>query len=59
MAAKRSFTEYVKKRYDNDFWAAAESYLETNLDSLGIELIEKTKRIIRKCNDEDFDPPVE
>ena len=39
MAAQRSFTEYVKKRFDNNFWEAAESYLETNLDSLGIELI--------------------
>lgn len=28
MAAHRSFTEYVKKRFDNNFWAAAESYLE-------------------------------
>lgn len=40
MAAHRSFVEYVKKRFDNDFWAAAESYLEANLDSLGIELRE-------------------
>ena len=38
MAAQRSFTEYVKKRFDNNFWAAAESYLDANLDSLGIEL---------------------
>lgn len=38
MAAHRSFAEYVKKRFDNNFWAAAESYLEANLDSLGIEL---------------------
>lgn len=38
MAAKRSFTEYVKKRYDNDFWAAAEIFLRDNLDSLGIEV---------------------
>ena len=37
-AAHRSFAEYVKKRFDNNFWAAAESYLEQNLDSLGIEL---------------------
>lgn len=37
MAAKRSFTEYVKKRFDNNFWVVAESYLDSNLDSLGIE----------------------
>ena len=43
MAAHRSFAEYVKKRFDNNFWAAAESYLDANLDSLGIEL----KRIHR------------
>ena len=30
-------SEYVKKKFDNNFWAAAESYLEANLDSLGIE----------------------
>lgn len=42
-ATQRSFTEYVKKRFDDNFWAAAESYLEENLDSLGIEL----KRIHR------------
>lgn len=24
MAAQRSFTEYIKKRFDNNFWAAAE-----------------------------------
>ena len=38
MASYHSFTEYVKKRFDNNFWAAAESYLEANFDSLGIEL---------------------
>ena len=43
MAAHRSFAEYVKKKFDNNFWATAESYLEANLDSLGIEL----KRIHR------------
>lgn len=43
MAAHRSFAEYVKKKFDNNFWAAAESYLEANLDSLSIEL----KRIHR------------
>ena len=38
MAAQRSFTEYVKKRFDNDFWAAAESFLEANLDSVLVKL---------------------
>lgn len=43
MAANRSFAEYVKKRFDNNFWAAAESFLDENYDSLGLEL----KRIRR------------
>lgn len=37
MAAHRSFTDYVRKRFDNDFWVAAESYLETNIHTLGLE----------------------
>ena len=36
MAVHRSFTEYVKKRFDNDFWATAENCQESNLDSLDI-----------------------
>lgn len=55
MAAQRSFTEYVKKRFDNDFWAAAESFLEANLDSLGIEL----RRIHRAGETEISDVNVE
>ena len=55
MAAHRSFTEYVKKRFDNNLWAAAESYLDTNLDSLGIEL----KRIHRAGETEISDVKVE
>lgn len=55
MAAPRSFTEYVKKRFDNNFWAAAESYLDANLDSLGIEL----KRIHRAGETEISDVKVE
>ena len=55
MAAHRSFAEYVKKRFDNNFWAAAESYLERNLDSLGIEL----KRIHRAGETEISDVKVE
>lgn len=38
MASYHSFTEYVKKRFDNNFWSVAESYLEANFDFLGIEL---------------------
>ena len=55
MAAHRSFAEYVKKRFDNNFWADAESYLERNLDSLGIEL----KRIHRAGETEISDVKVE
>ncbi|MFI3214088.1 MAG: hypothetical protein R3Y24_12215 [Eubacteriales bacterium] len=55
MAAIRSFTEYVKKKFDNNFWTAAESYLEANLDSFGIEL----KRIYRAGETEISDVKVE
>lgn len=34
MAANRSFTNYVAKRFDNNFWAVAEQYLTNNSDSL-------------------------
>lgn len=51
----RSFAEYVKKRFDNNFWAAAESYLEANLDSLGVEL----RRIHRAGETEISDVKVE
>lgn len=54
-AAHRSFAEYVKKRFDNNFWAAVESYLEQNLDSLGIEL----RRIHRAGETEISDVKVE
>lgn len=54
-AAHRSFAEYVKKKFDNNFWAAAESYLERNLDSLGIEL----RRIHRAGDTEISDVKVE
>ena len=37
MAAHRSFADYVRKRFDNDFWVAAESYLEANIHALGLE----------------------
>lgn len=38
MVSNRSFTEYVAKRFDNDFWAVAEQYLNDNKDILNIEL---------------------
>lgn len=55
MAICRSFTEYVKKRFDDNFWATTESYLEANLDSLGIEL----RRIHRAGETEISDVKVE
>lgn len=55
MAVQRSFTEYIKKRFDSNFWAAAESYLEENLDSLDIEL----RRIHRTGETEISDVKVE
>lgn len=38
MAANRSFTEYDRKKYDNQFWNAAETFLSDNLSKLDIEL---------------------
>lgn len=38
MAVNRSFTNYVAKRFDNNFWAVAEQYLNDNKDSLCSEL---------------------
>ena len=32
MAASRSFTDYVRKKYDNEFWAAAGQFIEDNQD---------------------------
>lgn len=55
MAVHRSFTEYVKNRFNNDFWAAAESFLDTNLDSLKIEF----ERIHRAGETEISDVKVE
>ena len=34
MAANRSFTNYIEKRFDNNFWVVAEQYLNDNKDSL-------------------------
>ena len=38
MAGNRSFTEYVKNTYDNQFWAIAEEYLHENIDPLNMKL---------------------
>ena len=38
MVANRSFTEYVTKRFDNNFWAVVEQYLNDNKDSICSEL---------------------
>lgn len=32
MAVSRSFTDYVRKKYDNEFWTAAEQFIEDNQD---------------------------
>ena len=36
MGTTHSFTEYVKQRFDNDFWKIAEEYLYNNIDSIEI-----------------------
>lgn len=38
MADSRSFTEYVAKTFDNQFWTVVEEYLHENMGSLDIEL---------------------
>ena len=38
MASNRSFTEYVKKTFDNQFWTVAEEYLHKNFDTLDVRL---------------------
>ncbi len=38
MAADHSFTEYIANRFDNNFWAVAEKYLDDNQDSLTCDL---------------------
>lgn len=38
MCVNRSFTDYVAKRFDNNFWGIAEKYIAENKDTLGIEL---------------------
>lgn len=55
MVANRSFAEYVKKRFDNNFWVAAKGYLDENYYSLGLKL----KRIHRTRAYEIIDVKVE
>ena len=38
MAGNRSFTEYIKNTFDNQFWAVAEEYLRENFDPLDMTL---------------------
>lgn len=33
MAEHRSFTGYVRARFDSNFWAVAAEYLKDNIDS--------------------------
>lgn len=55
MAADHTFTKYVANRFDNEFWAVAEKYLNDNKDSLCCEL----KRIHRAGEMEISDVKVE
>ncbi|MGO5086170.1 helix-turn-helix domain-containing protein [Oscillospiraceae bacterium LCP25S3_F9] len=55
MVEQRSFTEYIKKRFDNDFWLASEIFLRDNLDSFNIEV----RRIHRAGETEISDVKVE
>lgn len=32
MALNRSFTEFIKKKFDNNFWSVAEEFLAENTD---------------------------
>jgi len=55
MANTRSFTEYVAKTFDNQFWAAAETYLRENIETLDIELykfvrLENQKLLMLRSN---------
>lgn len=38
MAEHRSFTDYVRTRFDSNFWAVAEEYLKNNIDDLDLNL---------------------
>lgn len=55
MAADHSFTSYVAKRFDNNFWAVAEQYLNDNAHSLCSDL----HRIHRAREMENSDVKVE
>lgn len=37
MKDSHSFTEYVGNTFDSQFWAAAEGFLQENLDTLNID----------------------
>jgi len=43
MADIRSFTEYIKNTFENQFWAIAEEYLCKNFDTLDIKLYKVNK----------------
>ncbi len=45
MAGNFSFTEYVKKTFDNQFWAVTEKYLSENFDPLNMKLYKVHKAI--------------
>lgn len=38
MVVTGSFTDYVPKTFDNQFWAVTEEYLHENIDFLDVEL---------------------
>lgn len=38
MEVNHSFTGYIAKRFDNDFWAVAEQYLNDNQDALSVKI---------------------
>lgn len=46
MGTDRSFTDYVKKRFDNNFWAIADKYLSENTD-----LIDKLAKKLHRVGD--------
>lgn len=38
MEVNHSFTGYIAKRFDNDFWVVAEQYLNDNQDTLSVKI---------------------
>lgn len=51
MAGSRSFTEYVKKTFDNQFWTVAEEYLRKNFDTLDVRLYKIHKAGVPEITD--------